>query len=221
MAAWWVVGLSSHTMISFIIRIIFTAKLTGFLTIGSSDKIAMLKKCDAIFILFGIVWNGLGLFCMFALPSDEAVAFLHGIVLCGFATFIAYAVEVYFFYWRVIAFRENVGRISDLLTPPRNDGPEKRGSLDCCAIVGFDELTGVERTRASVCSICLNEVQPSGKVRKTPCGHFFHDSCLEGWFRQGAFCPVCRTDCSTSVGNWAIGNAHPHVVDVDMSTGEV
>lgn len=200
MASWWVVCLSSHAMISVILRIMFTAKLTGFLTTVSSDRIAMLKKCDIALVLFGTVWNGLGLLCVFAWPSNEAAALRHAVVLYGFSTFIAYPVEVYIFYWRVIAFHENVAHISDLFTLPRNawnDEPQKkRGSLKCCSIVDFDELTGVERTRASVCSICLDEVDPSGSVRKTPCGHFFHDSCLEGWFRQGALCPVCRTDCS-------------------------
>ena len=123
---------SSHAMISVILRIMFTAKLTGFLTTVPSDRIAMLKKCDVALVLFGTVWNGLGLLSVFAWPSNEAAALRHAVVLYGFSTFIAYPVEVYIFYWRVIAFHENVAHISDLFTLPRNawnDGPQKkRGS---------------------------------------------------------------------------------------------
>ncbi|GMI40391.1 hypothetical protein TrCOL_g12950 [Triparma columacea] len=45
------------------------------------------------------------------------------------------------------------------------------------------------------CSICLTKFDDSGDtIRKTPCGHCFHQKCLENWFKCSRTCPNCRAD---------------------------
>jgi hypothetical protein len=198
MAAWWVVGLSVHAVISVFLRFFLITKTSCCRTPGS-DSLAFLRRCDAALILAGAVWTGLGLLFTLALTSEEAGALRRAIVLYGISTLIAYPGEVYVFYWRLVPLREELDYIADIYTFPQTYGRPKRGSIDCCAIVDSKELGDVDKARVRDCAICLQEIHPfNGKVRKTPCGHFFHEPCLQGWFRQGAGCPLCRVDCSTS-----------------------
>ena len=37
------------------------------------------------------------------------------------------------------------------------------------------------------------------KIEKLPCGHEFHEKCIENWFnhdRHGKTCPFCRKECT-------------------------
>ncbi|KAK6642582.1 hypothetical protein RUM43_004084 [Polyplax serrata] len=40
------------------------------------------------------------------------------------------------------------------------------------------------------CAICWEEMD---NARKLPCGHLFHNSCLQSWLEQDTSCPTCRT----------------------------
>lgn len=44
------------------------------------------------------------------------------------------------------------------------------------------------------CAICIEgfEVNSQEKLYKTPCGHFFHSSCLKAWGGKKLQCPCCR-----------------------------
>jgi hypothetical protein len=42
------------------------------------------------------------------------------------------------------------------------------------------------------CSICLCEFQSVESVRKTPCGHVYHEACLDSWCNSHLTCPICR-----------------------------
>jgi len=41
------------------------------------------------------------------------------------------------------------------------------------------------------CPICLNNYD-SADFLKTPCGHVYHQYCLEEWLQQKSECPTCR-----------------------------
>lgn len=42
-----------------------------------------------------------------------------------------------------------------------------------------------------VCPVCLEDMRSSVPVRKLPCGHFFHASCIQEWSAKANRCPVC------------------------------
>eukprot|EP00535_Pseudo-nitzschia_heimii_P005862 CAMPEP_0197174900 /NCGR_PEP_ID=MMETSP1423-20130617/1263_1 /TAXON_ID=476441 /ORGANISM="Pseudo-nitzschia heimii, Strain UNC1101" /LENGTH=624 /DNA_ID=CAMNT_0042623913 /DNA_START=377 /DNA_END=2251 /DNA_ORIENTATION=+ len=45
------------------------------------------------------------------------------------------------------------------------------------------------------CTICLDEFMPGVKVRKLPCGHIFHSTCIAKWLiERSAVCPLCKLD---------------------------
>lgn len=48
----------------------------------------------------------------------------------------------------------------------------------------------------NVCPICLMQVEKNDLVRKTPCAHTFHSSCIDSWCLKTLTCPVCRADLS-------------------------
>ncbi|CAK9803202.1 E3 ubiquitin-protein ligase AMFR [Anthophora quadrimaculata] len=48
-----------------------------------------------------------------------------------------------------------------------------------------DELAG----NSDNCAICWEKME---SARKLPCGHLFHNSCLQSWLEQDTSCPTCR-----------------------------
>lgn len=47
------------------------------------------------------------------------------------------------------------------------------------------------------CPICLNEYEPGVTVKKLPCDHHFHCSCIVPWLQQTNSCPMCRKEYPT------------------------
>jgi len=45
------------------------------------------------------------------------------------------------------------------------------------------------------CAICLEDFRVGEFLTELPCLHFFHVSCVTGWFRRSTQCPLCRTVC--------------------------
>jgi hypothetical protein len=47
----------------------------------------------------------------------------------------------------------------------------------------------------SCCAICIDDYQEGDSVRDLPCGHIFHDSCVDEWLlKHNRLCPVCKQD---------------------------
>lgn len=43
------------------------------------------------------------------------------------------------------------------------------------------------------CSICLSNIRKTRAVKQLPCGHMFHNKCLNPWKETGGnTCPMCR-----------------------------
>ncbi|KAG8192291.1 hypothetical protein JTE90_002116 [Oedothorax gibbosus] len=43
------------------------------------------------------------------------------------------------------------------------------------------------------CAICLDAVSSNAATRQLFCGHKFHKTCVENWFKTRYSCPVCRS----------------------------
>uniref|UniRef100_A0AC34GPU6 RING-type domain-containing protein n=1 Tax=Panagrolaimus sp. ES5 TaxID=591445 RepID=A0AC34GPU6_9BILA len=52
-------------------------------------------------------------------------------------------------------------------------------------------------TLAGICILC-NQRQTIEKTRVLQCGHLFHDECIDGWFENRNFCPICRAKDDTA-----------------------
>jgi hypothetical protein len=60
------------------------------------------------------------------------------------------------------------------------------------------------------CSICYEPMtdSPDSPTRTTPCGHQFHEECLQEWLSRGSYtCPVCRgpVDGEAYLARWRPG----------------
>lgn len=62
----------------------------------------------------------------------------------------------------------------------------------------------------TICIICREEMSipegttnndSGGQIKRLPCDHIFHKSCLRSWFQRQQTCPTCRT---------SILRYHPH-----------
>ena len=52
------------------------------------------------------------------------------------------------------------------------------------------------------CSICLNEIKKEEDTCLIPCGHMFHDKCINKWLDTNNTCPVCRFELPTDDPNY-------------------
>ncbi|XP_020594674.1 probable E3 ubiquitin-protein ligase XERICO, partial [Phalaenopsis equestris] len=44
------------------------------------------------------------------------------------------------------------------------------------------------------CRVCLARFEPESVVNRLPCGHLFHQSCVERWIEyRNNTCPLCRS----------------------------
>jgi len=48
------------------------------------------------------------------------------------------------------------------------------------------------------CSICFENFAIGECTRQTPCGHFFHQECLEPWLARQQNCPTCRASLTAA-----------------------
>jgi len=50
------------------------------------------------------------------------------------------------------------------------------------------------------CCVCQEDFGSDKPIKRTPCGHFFHEDCLGGWLGDFAkTCPLCRSDLEAAV----------------------
>ncbi|CAK0830722.1 unnamed protein product [Prorocentrum cordatum] len=75
------------------------------------------------------------------------------------------------------------------------EGAAPPGTLEKLRVVSFDrDEKGLDDH--TDCCICMVELAHDGcgEARATPCGHMFHGSCLDSWFKVNRTCPLCRAD---------------------------
>jgi len=64
----------------------------------------------------------------------------------------------------------------------------------CCPADGT-EAGYTQLSDADECTICLDEFVHGVRVRKLPCGHVFHSTCIARWLiERHAVCPLCKLD---------------------------
>lgn len=76
----------------------------------------------------------------------------------------------------------------------------------------FHDVNAAEIAASSdaVCIICREEMMPQsdppatvapGTIKRLPCGHIFHATCLRNWFQRQQTCPTCRLNILRRPGN--------------------
>jgi len=68
------------------------------------------------------------------------------------------------------------------------------------------------------CVVCLGEYQDGDTLRRLPCGHDFHVSCIDKWLMQHCTCPVCRVSLLPQPGQ---ANSSGQLQQVPGSTAAI
>uniref|UniRef100_A0A3B3Q8R5 E3 ubiquitin-protein ligase RNF181 n=1 Tax=Paramormyrops kingsleyae TaxID=1676925 RepID=A0A3B3Q8R5_9TELE len=58
-------------------------------------------------------------------------------------------------------------------------------------------ITFEQADRGLKCPVCLLEFEEDETVRKMPCEHLFHSSCILPWLGKTNSCPLCRLELPT------------------------
>lgn len=77
-----------------------------------------------------------------------------------------------------------------------SDRAAPEGTLELQSSVIFDPE---EFGDALQCPTCLEDFSKEHQIRKTICGHYFHESCLAQWLKVNRTCPLCRRDLAESL----------------------
>eukprot|EP01084_Bolivina_argentea_P256763 432417_1 len=48
------------------------------------------------------------------------------------------------------------------------------------------------KTKYKSCCICLYDYKNNDKIRKLNCNHYFHQTCIDIWFKRNIQCPLCK-----------------------------
>jgi hypothetical protein len=74
-------------------------------------------------------------------------------------------------------------------------------SLPRVKVTAYD----IEKNESNECSICLDELVLGQPALRIPCGHLFHEDCIEDWLKKSNECPVCRFELPTDDAQYEEG----------------
>ncbi len=66
-----------------------------------------------------------------------------------------------------------------------------RTTLQFCPLESVSEVP-------EICIVCYDSFHVGEFLRKLPCSHRYHQSCIDTWFEQSPFCPTCKQDLRIS-----------------------
>ncbi|KAK9833098.1 hypothetical protein WJX74_007137 [Apatococcus lobatus] len=74
-----------------------------------------------------------------------------------------------------------------------DDSVENRKGATAEAIAAIPtRVAGMSAEAECKCPICLENFDRGVTLRDLPCGHHFHQECLDQWLQQKATCPICQ-----------------------------
>ena len=50
----------------------------------------------------------------------------------------------------------------------------------------------------SNCIICFDDYSNGEEIKLLPCGHFYHNKCINSWLKISQTCPLCRRNIITN-----------------------
>ncbi|KAJ1972612.1 hypothetical protein H4R34_005352 [Dimargaris verticillata] len=66
---------------------------------------------------------------------------------------------------------------------------------DVCLESG--EKSSQSKSNGFVCSVCIDSFEPGDMARRLPCGHVFHQVCIDPWLtKKSSRCPMCNFNCA-------------------------
>jgi hypothetical protein len=73
--------------------------------------------------------------------------------------------------------------------------PFRRIEPSECWGLGFDDVDDdFSHDGKELCAVCLDNMARSKRTRRLPCGHVFHQKCVDPWVIRRQTCPLCVKD---------------------------
>jgi len=57
----------------------------------------------------------------------------------------------------------------------------------------------IERFTGNTCAICIDEFELAATTRRLPCGHDYHQECIDKWLNEHLECPLCKKHIGSTV----------------------
>ncbi|CAM9348920.1 unnamed protein product [Ectocarpus sp. 6 AP-2014] len=84
-------------------------------------------------------------------------------------------------------------RLMGMLQGPQRRKGARQDEIEKLPVaVKYREVQDMED---DACAICLVEYEAEDELRKLPCRHAFHKTCVDSWLAVNASCPNCRARC--------------------------
>lgn len=72
----------------------------------------------------------------------------------------------------------------------------------------FKKEENVREGEEEKCPICLTELETGEEIKRLPCKHIFHPTCIDPWLARNSKCPICKKDVGEGLqGGNSSGNA--------------
>lgn len=52
------------------------------------------------------------------------------------------------------------------------------------------------------CMVCLEDFELAQPCKRLPCGHVFHEKCIDEWLRRCTDCPICKANVDRAIRNY-------------------
>jgi hypothetical protein len=76
---------------------------------------------------------------------------------------------------------------------PKPKGAEKATITSTTSVLKYSPSL-FEDPAGAGCAVCLCEFEDGDSLRRLPCGHFFHEHCVDRWLVRNKRCPLCMGD---------------------------
>merc|ERR1719310_897898 len=78
--------------------------------------------------------------------------------------------------------------------------PDTIDGIETISYGTFQEMLLSEHDKPEEECCCCSEVyDEKAVIKRTPCGHVFHEQCLAKWLKVSTTCPLCRNDLEEAV----------------------
>ena len=153
-----------------------------------------------------LVWHAVGAAWLFSAPycarSSPHVYKLTSALLAIAAAFIGINALCGCTYAMLILFFRFCGgrlRVRETAMPRRNEAtvaPDAPKGLPAATLkrLHVGRHVCVDAGNPDVCAVCLADIVTHETVRELPCGHTFHQHCVDTWFLLSVRCPLCNQD---------------------------